>query len=118
MTIAALAEPDHTRDMHTAAAPEAPYPIIIYRSVDRAGQTFALHPLSRDRLKECFGDSIHVHPRVFIAHATEDDYHRVHTGLADQIVMLLTGLSRQRLDELGGVSFWDPVSDIELDLDA
>jgi hypothetical protein len=115
-TIAALAEADHTRDMDTATALEASAPIIIYRSVNRDGQTFALDPLSRMRLRETLGDAVHMHPRVFIAHETAADYARVRADLAAQLIPLLTGVSEIRLIEFGGVSFRDPATEAELQL--
>ena len=82
-------------------------PVVIYRSVNRDGQTFALDPLSRNRVRDHFGDEIHLHPRVFIAHETAADYGSMRADLADQVVQLLTSVSSSRLDELGGASFRD-----------
>lgn len=89
-------------------------PLVIYRSVNREGATFALKPGSRERLKSRFGDAAHVRARVFIAHETRADYDAVHANLASQIVQLLTGLSTQRLEELGGVVFRDPETDADI----
>lgn len=106
----------HTQGMQTAAAQEPLEPIIIYRTVNRDGQTFALHPLSRRRLREGFGDAVHMHPRVFIAHETAADYERLRVALAAQVIVLLTGVSEARLAELGGVCFRDSATDQELEL--
>ena len=90
-------------------------PIVVYRSVNRDGQTFALAPSSRKRLREHFGeDHLHLHPRVFIAHETADDYDSMYGDLAKQVVQLLTGLSPDRLQSLGGVIFRDPVTEDEV----
>lgn len=89
-------------------------PIVIHRSVNRDGQTFALAARSRDRVRDHFGDKAHLHPRVFIAHETAADYDSVRADLAMQVVQLLTGLSPQRLDVVGGISFRDPVTDEEV----
>ena len=84
-------------------------PIIIYRSVDRDGQTFALKPNSEERLREQFKDTIRISPRVFIAHETNEDYERIHGSIVPQIITLLTGLSRERLEtEFGSVEFRNP----------
>jgi len=89
-----------------------PEPIIVYRSVNRDGQTFALAPSSRNRLRELFGqDRLHLHPRVFIAHENADDYHSMYWDLRNQVVQLLTGLSSGRLQSLGEVIFRDPVTE-------
>ena len=89
-------------------------PIVIYRSLNREGATFALKPSSRELLKERLGDAVHIRPRVFIAHETRADYDAVHTDLAPQIVQLLTGLSVQHLEELGGVAFRDPETETDI----
>ena len=89
-------------------------PLIIYRSVNREGATFALKPGSRERVQSRFGDAAHVRPRIFIAHDTRVNYDEMHVGLASQVVQLLTGLSSQRLQELGEVVFLDPETDAEI----
>lgn len=87
-------------------------PIVIYRTVNRDGQTFALAPSSRNRLREHFGhDVLHLHPRVFIAHETADDYNSMYGDLAKQVVQFLTGLSLDRLQSLGKPVFRDPVTE-------
>lgn len=89
-------------------------PIVIYRSVNRDGETYALEPHSLERLREAFGHAVHVRPRVFVAHETRADYEHVAAAIAPQIVVLLTGLSEQRLEPMGGVIFRDPVTDRDL----
>lgn len=89
-------------------------PIVVYRSVNRDGQTFGLEPLSRQRVRDRFGDGVHLHPRVFIAHETAADYESVRGDLAALVIQLLTGVQADRLSELGGVSFRDPATDDEL----
>lgn len=101
--------------MRTATALEPADPIIIYRSVNRDGQTFSLDPLSRNRLRESFGDAVHMRPRVFIAHESKADYEQLNADLVGQVIQLLVGVSEARLEELGGVSLRDPVTDQELD---
>lgn len=89
-------------------------PIVIHRSVDREGATYALDWRSADRLRARFGTEVHVRPRVFIAHETREDYESVQGNLAGQIVQLLTGVSEARLAPLGGVTFRDPVTEQEI----
>lgn len=100
----------------STAQPSAaePDPIVIHRSVNRDGETYALEPRSLTRLREAFGHAVHVRPRVFIAHETRADYDHVPAAVAPQIVMLLTGLSEKRLEPIGGVIFRDPVTDRDL----
>lgn len=89
-------------------------PIVIYRSVNREGATFALKPSSRERLRERLGDAAHIRSRVFIAHETRADLEAVQENLASQVVQLLTGLSEERLREFGGVVFRDPETDADI----
>lgn len=90
----------------------APEPIVVYRSVNRDGQTFALDPLSHDRARELLGDAAHFHPRVFIAHETKADYESVRDDLVPVIVQLLTGVRPERQHELGEVLLLDPGTDM------
>jgi hypothetical protein len=89
-------------------------PLVIYRSVDREGATFALDPRSRDRINERFAEGAHVRSRVFIAHETREDYESLRGDLGEHITILLTGLAPSRLQELGGVVFMDPVTESEV----
>ena len=101
--------------MSTAERVEAEVePIIIYRSVNRDGATFALEPLSLDRVRAAFGAAVRARDRIFITHETRADYDQVQGSIASQIVTLLTGLDEDRLRSLGGVVFRDPVSEQDL----
>lgn len=93
-------------------------PIVIYRSVNRDGATFALKPSSRELLQQRFGDAVHIRSRVFIAHETKADYDSVHGGVAPQVVQLLTGLSAERLREFREVEFRDPVTESAIPMSA
>lgn len=89
-------------------------PIVIFRSVNRDGETYALESRSLKRLREELGTAVHAHPRVFIAHESSADYEAVHGAIVQQVIQLLTGLTEDRLRPLGGVSFRDPVTEQEL----
>lgn len=110
-----------TRRSHTLAMestdvsqPAVNRPIVIYRTANRDGETFAIDPLCRERLRERFGDVFRSRQRVFIAHETRADYEHVHGQIVPQIVVLLTGLSEERLNEVGPVIFVDAVTEREL----
>lgn len=91
------------------AAPESP--IVIYRSVNNAGETFALDPASRERVRAAF-ENVRVYPRVFIAHEAKEDYKQVHADLLRQVIQLLTGVTLERLEEkFGSLSVVDPVTE-------
>ena len=84
-------------------------PIVVYRSVDREGATFALKPSSRDRVKTRFGDAVRLRSRVFIAHEARAEDTETLGDLGPQVVRLLTGLSKERLEgDLDRVVFRDP----------
>ena len=89
--------------------------VVIYRSVNRDGETYALEPRSLKRVRERFGAAAHVHPRIFIAHETRTNHDYVRAAIAPQVVLLLTGLSEEQLAPLGGVTFRDPVTDQDLE---
>lgn len=89
-------------------------PIVIHRSINRDGETYALEPRSLDRLRSELGSAVHARSRVFIAHETQADYEHVHGAIVEQIIHLLTGLSEERLQPLGGVTFRDPVTEQDL----
>lgn len=92
----------------------ASQPIVIYRSVNREGQTFALKPASRQFLRQQFGESVHSSPRVFIAHETKADFDEWHGNFAEQVIQVLTGVSSERLKGIGGVVFRDPVTESDI----
>ena len=90
-------------------------PIVIHRSVNRDGETYALEPLSLERLQSELGPAVHARSRVFIAHETKADYEHVHGAIAPQVIQILTGISPARLERtFGGVVFRDAVTDKKL----
>src|SRR5258708_95988 len=100
--------------MSAELAREPPAPIVIYRSVNRDGETYALQLRSLDRLRRELGSAVHARPRIFIAHETKADYEHVHGTIARQIIQLLTGLAEEQLSDLGGVTFRDAATEQEL----
>ena len=96
----------------SAVAAREPSPVVIYRSVNRDGQTFGLDAEAVGRVRERFPDQVRVHPRVFIAHGTAADMEAVDIDLLRQVVTLLTGVSFERLSrELGEVVVLDSVTE-------
>jgi hypothetical protein len=89
-------------------------PLVVYRSVDRDGATYALSRRTREKVGSAFGGAVHMPPRVFIAHATDEDYRAIHGSVRHQVVQLLTGLPEERLATLGEVRFVDPVTEQDL----
>lgn len=90
-------------------------PLKIYRRPTLDGSSFSLAPLMKKRLKEQFGPDVHPRGSVFIDHETKDEYTRFYADLASQVIQLLTGLTRERLEEkFGKVIFLDPETDLEV----
>jgi hypothetical protein len=89
-------------------------PLTVYRTKDREGAVYYLELDTRRWLTEHAGAEVRLPDRVFIAHASRDDYKRVHPGLRRLLVPLLTGLSEERLEALGaaGVQIWDPEDEV------
>ncbi|MBI5513506.1 MAG: hypothetical protein HY909_07030 [Deltaproteobacteria bacterium] len=91
-------------------------PVFIFLGVQSDGVTYQLDTASRDRLRAVPG----ARPvdRVFIAYDTKGEYERQHGPFDHQAVQLLTGLSMERLAELGGVELYDPRSQTSITLPA
>lgn len=81
------------------------------------GWTFALHPFSRQMLRVVFAGSCRI-PSVFIASETRKDFQTTMGDLADlaeQVAMILTGVSSQQLTEkFGGYRVYDAATSEEL----
>jgi len=90
-------------------------PIIVYVGTSLDGTTFALDPLSQQRVRDAF-PNVHVSTRhVFIAHDTREDFEQSVGRFEDQLAALLTGVTAERLAEtFSFVSFRDPKSDREI----
>jgi hypothetical protein len=86
-------------------------PFVIYRSVNRDGETYALEPRSLERLRAKLGGQVHARPRVFIAHEAKSDDSAMIGDISSQIILILSGIPEERLRELGGVIFQDPVTE-------
>jgi hypothetical protein len=102
--------------MSTAQAAARDTPVVIFRSVNRDGETFAIEPRSLERLRAEFGPELHARPRVFIAFEGPSDGEFVMRLVAPHVVQLLTGLPEEKLRAIGGVTFRDPVTDRDVPL--
>lgn len=87
-------------------------PIVIYRSVNGNGETFALKPASARRIRREL--KVEPRPRVFIAHEVRADLDAVAKDVVPHVIQLLTGVSKTRLATLGKLQFQDPVSELVL----
>lgn len=87
-------------------------------SVGRQGDggVYELHPLSEMKLMREHPDVRRV-PSVFVGYRSKDEFESLHGPLWPQIAMMLTGLSWEQLQQMGGVTIEDVVNgrDIEVE---
>jgi hypothetical protein len=102
-------------DAPASEGPLGPVEIQVGRQSD--GWTFTLHPFSRQMLQDISPNARRV-PRVFIATDTQQDFQTTMgtlTDLADQVAIILTGVSIDQLREkFGGYRVYDPAAKKEL----
>lgn len=84
-----------------------PEPIVIYRTVNGNGETFALKPSSARRIRDHF--HVEPRPRVFIAHDTKADFDAVRADMENAVIQLLAGVTKDELSKHARVEFQDPV---------
>lgn len=95
---------------HSAGRPV----VVIYTSQSVDGTSFGLDPESQMRIRNTFKD-VRVSTRhVYISHDTQEELKESIRRFDKQVVVLLTGLSPERLTEKFIVSFRDPRSEREL----
>lgn len=70
------------------------------------GWTFRLDPKSRSLLTQRF-DHASIGSSVFVGTDTRRSYEDIHGTMWNQIVLLLTGLSPDQIEELGGYQIID-----------
>jgi hypothetical protein len=86
-----------------------PVEIAVSRRSD--GYTYGLHPNSQMLIRQRFPNARMV-PSVFIGSETQASFERDHPeSIWDHVVMILTGLNEEQLNELGGYRVYDPESD-------
>jgi hypothetical protein len=90
----------------TSAPPSnGPFGPVLIQVVRRSdGLVFALHPLSLAMIRAAFPDAVPAATNTFVSIATWNDFLKTHGTLADlvkEIAPLLTGLSLDRLADLG-----------------
>jgi hypothetical protein len=95
--------------------PLGPVEITVGRQSD--GWTFGLHPLSRQMVQKVFPDSCRT-DSLFIRTEARQDFQHAQKDLADlaeQVAVILTGLSAEKLREtFGGYRMYDPITRKEL----
>lgn len=77
------------------------------------GYTFRLHPKSEAELQKRFPGR-RLPASIFTLYEAHSEFETMHGSVLPHVAMVLTGLSEDQLEELGGVVFVDPVSGEEL----
>jgi hypothetical protein len=88
-----------------------PVEILIGRQGD--GSTYSLHPNSLKLIRQRF-PQVHPRPTVSIGSDTRTGIEHSSGSVYNQVAIILTGLSLERLKELGGYRVVDPLTDLVL----
>ena len=90
-------------------------PIVILAGLQQDGTTYQLHPVSSERLRTAF-PGVRQAPSVFVGYDTKADFETLHGPMWSQIAQLLTGVSVERLRELGPVLVRVPSTGREIEV--
>jgi hypothetical protein len=85
-------------------------PLDVYVGRGEEGLTYALHPNSRTLVRQRFPHTLLLQS-VSVDPDDLNDFEQNQTVAQDRVVQLLTGLSGEQLEELGGYRIYDPVRD-------
>jgi hypothetical protein len=85
-------------------------PLVIYVGRQATGCAYELGPLSRKRIKEIFPQTPSA-PKVFVGYETKQDFERIHGPLWEHVAIILTGLTPDQIDRLGGIRLYDPITE-------
>lgn len=90
--------------------PDASQDIIVAVGFQTEGVTYRLHPTSADRIRQTF-PGVRVAPSVYVGYTTRDEFEALHGPMWPQIVILLTGVDADKLQEkFPRLVLWDPAS--------
>ncbi len=84
--------------------------VVVTVAFEHEGVTYSLHPNTALRVREAF-PGVATAPTVYVGYATKGDFEQVHGPLWPQVLTLLTGVSVDRLRQLGPVLLWSPQTD-------
>jgi hypothetical protein len=73
------------------------------------GGAYELEPLSRRLIDRRF-PGLEPPGQVFVEYAKREDFERVHGPLWRHIALMLTGLTEEQLEELGGFRIFEPLA--------
>lgn len=88
-------------------------PLVIHIGRQSDGCAYELNPRSRaDVLKRFPG--VRPAPSVFVGYASRADFQTLHGPMWRQIATMLTGLTWEQIEAMGGVTIYDPERGEEL----
>ena len=89
--------------------------LVIYRSSNRDGATYALPNRSRNLIQERFGRTLSIRSRIFIAHAPDEDPKELDALPTASREALVTMITTLKPDEASAfqIEFRDPVTEPE-----
>jgi len=87
--------------------PLGPLEILVSRRSD--GCTYSLSPTTHKLVLKSFPQTSLV-PNVFLSTYTRFDFETTHGAIWDHVAIILTGLSEQQIEQLGGYRVIDPVA--------
>lgn len=73
------------------------------------GCTYQLNPRSRAEIRARFPGAEPV-PSIFVGYDTQADFEKLHGRMWKQLAVMLTGLAWEEIEEMGGVSLYDPMA--------
>lgn len=90
--------------------PDVSQDIVVAVGFQSEGATYRLHPKSASRIQNEF-PGVHVAPSVYVGYTTKNEFEALHGPLWPQIVVLLAGVSTDKLREkFRSVLLWDPAT--------
>jgi hypothetical protein len=73
------------------------------------GLSYSLSQSSKKLIQKKF-PQVKLVPNVFISTSTQSDFKTAHGSIWDQIAIILTGLSSEKIEQLGGYEVYDPTT--------
>jgi len=82
-------------------------PLLVRVSLEAGGSAYALDPLSKSRVRDTFPEA-HILPGLFFGYEQEEEFESLHRPLWPKAAQLLTGLTVEQIEQLGGIKFYNP----------
>jgi hypothetical protein len=80
--------------------------LLVVLGIQHDGGVYGLDFRSHDRIKQAFPEAAPL-PMIMLGRDCAADFDRIHPPLWERMVLLLTGLTREQIAELGGVTIYD-----------